>query len=298
MRLLATGAFAWTKEEIQALEAMGHQVVFLQQEKDPLPCAPEWVEGAVCNGLFLSHPIEQFSNLRYIQLTSVGFDRVNMAYVTARGITIYNARGVYSVPMAEFAVGSVLAFYKQQRFFQENQKAHRWQKHRNLQELAGKRVCILGCGSVGTECARRFDAFGCHVTGVDVVPYEAQWYEKMVSLDLLDAVLAQSDVAVLTLPLTEDTRHLLDAKRLALLKNGAVLVNIARGGVVDQQALTEELAAKRIFAALDVLEEEPLPENSPLWELENVILTPHNSFVGDGNHQRMLDVILKNLNGV
>ena len=88
----------------EEIEALGHSIAFLQQERDELPCDPEWVEGAICNGLFLHHPIGSFPNLRFIQLTSAGFDRVDMDYIRAHGIEIRNARGVYSVPMAEFAV--------------------------------------------------------------------------------------------------------------------------------------------------------------------------------------------------
>ena len=144
MNLLITGAWNDGKNCIEKIKAMGHQVVFMQYEKDALPCAYDWVEGVVCNGLFLSHPIENFSNLRYIQLTSAGFDRVDMSYVTAHGIEIHNARGVYSIPMAEFALCGVLQLYKQAAFFRENQRQHLWEKHRGLSELCGKQVLIVG----------------------------------------------------------------------------------------------------------------------------------------------------------
>lgn len=295
MNLLVTGAFAWTEEELMALEQIGHQVVFMQQEKDVLPCEAAWVEGVVCNGLFLSHSIEQFTSLKYIQLTSAGFDRVQMDYVKSHGIRLFNARGVYSIPMAEFALSGVLEFYKQKRFFYENQKAHLWEKHRGVQELYGKKVCIVGCGSVGTECAKRFKAFGCQVVGVDVMPYLSECYEQMVALDGLDELLPTCDVMVLTLPLTNETEGLISRMRLNSLKDDAVLVNIARGAVVDQDALADELKRKRISAVLDVFDTEPLATDSPLWELENVVITPHNSFVGGGNHKRMLRVIIDNI---
>ncbi len=298
MNLLVTGAFAWTQEELNCLRQMGHNVVFMQQEKDALPCEASWVEGIIGNGIFLSHPIEQFTSLKLIQLTSAGFDRVPMEYVTAQSIAIYNARGVYSIPMAEFALGGVLQLHKQSGFFHENQKARKWEKHRGLIELYGKNVCIVGCGSVGNACAQRFHSFGCHVTGIDVMPYENTLYEDMQSLEGLDDALHHADVVVLTLPLTEQTKHLMDSKRFAAMKPGAILVNIARGGVLDTQALLEALRGHLGGAVLDVFESEPLPEDSPLWELDNVLLTPHNSFVSDGNHSRMLAVILNNLKGM
>lgn len=299
MNLLVTGAMPDAQSAVRALEAMGHHVTFLQYEKDPLPCDAAWVEGIVGNGIFLSHPIDQFVNLRLIQLTSAGFDRVPMDYVRAHGITIFNARGVYSIPMAEFAIAGVLQLYKQAAFFSAQQRAQCWLKHRQLLELNGRCVCIVGCGSVGTACAIRFKAFGCRVTGVDLYPRDDIAYDEMLPLAQLDACLPSADVVILTLPLTEETRHLMNRARLMLLRPEAVLVNIARGAVVDEQALTEALRENRLYGAvLDVFETEPLPEQSELWGMERVLVTPHNSFVSDANAQRLLQLVLDNIRGI
>ena len=296
MNLLITGAWQDAGTYIPLLREMGHRVEFMQYERDPLPCGYGWAEGVVCNGLFLHHAIEKFENLKYIQLTSAGFDRVPMEYVQERGIRIRNARGVYSIPMAEFALAGVLQLYKHTDFFRENQKRHIWEKHRGLLELAGKRVCILGCGSVGTECAKRFSAFGCRVVGVDTVPEPRAYFDEIHLTRELDEVLPDADAVVLTVPLTEDTRHLIDAGRLERMKPGAVLVNIARGAVADTGALIDALRTGHLGGAvLDVFEEEPLSPDSPLWDMENAIITPHNSFVGENNGKRLAAVVLKNL---
>ncbi|MBQ9973413.1 MAG: D-2-hydroxyacid dehydrogenase [Oscillospiraceae bacterium] len=295
MNLLVTGAWQQAEQYLDELRRLGHSVCFLQQERDTLPCAYNWVEGVIANGLFLHHPIENFTNLRYIQLTSAGFDRVPMDYIRDHGITVHNARGVYSIPMAEFALSGVLQLYKQMNFFRCNQQQHRWEKHRGLAELYGKTVCIVGCGSVGTECAGRFDAFGCDVLGVDLCPRQDAAYRSIVGLEHLDEVLPRAHVVVLTLPLTEDTRHLFDAERLALMQQGSILVNIARGAVVDTRALISALENKLGGAVVDVFEEEPLEASSPLWAMDHVVLTPHNSFVSDGNADRLKTVIFTNL---
>ena len=296
MNLLVTGAWREAEAHLDELAAMGHSPVFLRQESGPLPCEAEWVEGVICNGLFLHHPIERFPNLRFIQLTSAGFDRVDMDYVSAHGIEVHNARGVYSIPMAEFALSGVLQLYKQARFFEENRAARRWEKHRGLLELYGKNVVVVGCGSVGSECAKRFSAMGCHVTGVDIAVREDAAFDRMLPLDGLDEALNAADVLILCVPLTDKTDGLLDKARLGLLPGSAVVVNISRGRVVDEAALAAMLHAGRLFGAvLDVFETEPLPASSPLWELDNVILTPHNSFVGDGNGERLRRVIMHNL---
>lgn len=298
MNLLITGAWKWEQNQLDQILKLGHTVHFLQNETDPLPVPYDMVEGVICNGLFLHHPICQFTNLRYIQLTSAGFERVPMDEVEARGIRLHNARGVYSVPMAEFILCGVLQLYKQSRFFAENQRKHTWIKHRDLMELYGKKVCIIGCGSVGTECARRFRAFGCRVVGIDLFPREDGHYDEMYPLCRLDETIADADIVVLTLPLTKESRGLMNRQRLAHLKEGAVLVNAARGAVVETQALTDWLKQGRGAAVLDVFEEEPLPEESALWQLDNVIVTPHNSFVGEGNSERLFRVILENLSSI
>ena len=263
MNLLITGAWQQAKEYIPTIECNGHQVQFLQFERDELPCEYEWVEGIVGNGIFLSHPIEKFVNLKYIQLTSAGFDRVPMDYVREHGIEIHNARGVYSVPMAEFAVAGVMELYKKMRFFYENQKEHNWEKHRGLIELFGKTVVIVGCGDVGIECAKRFRAFGCTVIGVNRTVRKNEVCDRIVPLSDIETVLPEADLVVLTVALTEETRHLMNAERLKLLKSSTVIVNIARGGVIDTNALIDCLPNIG-GAVLDVFEEEPLTTDSPL----------------------------------
>lgn len=294
MNLLITGGWQSAYENIAALEQRGHRVAYIQQEKENLPCDAEWVEGVVCNGLFLYHKIEKFKNLRYIQLTSAGFDRVPMDYIKQHNIEIHNARGVYSIPMAEFAIAGVLQIYKHSRFFYENQRNYKWEKHRGLLELSGKNVCIVGCGSVGTECAKRFKAFGCEIIGIDLASREDNFYDQILGLDKLEAVLTNTDVVVLTLPLTDETNHLIDDHMLAYLKDGAVLVNIARGAIIDVDALINDL--DRLYGVvLDVFEDEPLDADNPLWSMDKVVITPHNSFVGNNNEKRLCTVIKKNL---
>ena len=278
MHLLITGAWNSAKEHIPELTAMGHEVAFLQQEKDALPVDPAWVEGVIGNGLFLYHPIGSFPNLRFIQLTSAGYDRVDMDYVNAHAIEIHNARGVYSTPMAEFALWGVLDVYKGGRGFSESQKAHAWVKQRNLRELKGKTVSIIGCGDVGTECKKRFEVFGCHVIEVHR------------DMQNLREALTDGDILIVTIALTSETRHLLGAAEFGSMKTDALLVNLSRGAVVDTEALIAWLRDNpQANAVLDVFEEEPLAPDSPLWDMNNALLTPHNSFVGDGNEGRLWD---------
>lgn len=294
MKTIITGALPITEEERYILVELGLELTFHMDERQTVEC-PEHYEAAICNGLFLYNNIEKFEKLKYVQLTSAGMERVPIEYIHSHGITIHNARGVYSIPMAESAVCGVLQLYKQSRYFVEKQQHHIWKKHRGLLELYGKTVCIVGCGSVGTECARRFKAFGCRVIGMDVTVHDNAEYEEIRLLDTLGQSMSESDIVVLTLPLTDETYHLIDRKALEAMKAGAVLVNIARGAIVDTTALIDGLKTHLGGAVLDVFEEEPLNEGSPLWNMENVILTPHNSFVGEENQKRMMKLICANL---
>lgn len=295
MNLLITGAFDWKESEIRELKKMGHYVTFLQQEKNELPCEPSRIEGVICNGLFLYHPIERFGCLQYIQLTSAGYDRVPMDYIKRNQIEIHNAKGVYSIPMAEFAVSGVLQLYKQSRFFERNQEKHLWEKHRGLLELYGKNVLIVGCGSVGNECAKRFRAFGCNVSGVNRSVYVSRHYDAIYPVSKLDQKLQESDIVILSLPLTDDTKYLINRERAENMKDGSVIVNIARGALIERTALEYALNEKLRGAVLDVFEQEPLDEDDSLWNQENIIITPHNSFVGEGNRKRLFNIIINNL---
>ena len=293
MNVLVTGAFQLNSEELTELEAAGHKVFMHPDERAPVK-QPEHYEAVVCNGLFLYTPIERFTNLRLIQLTSAGLDRVPLDYIRAHGIELHNAAGVYSVPMAEFAVCGILQLYKQSRFFAANQAQHKWEKHRGLLELSGKRVCILGCGDVGREIAKRLKAFGCHITDVNRTVRALSDFDEVLPLDKLAETAAACDILVCCIALTPETRGIVSDEIFDRLHDGAIFVNVARGALADETALTKWLQSGG-HAVLDVFEEEPLPESSPLWDMESVLLTPHNSFVGERNRARLWEKIKENL---
>lgn len=293
MNVLVTGAFQLNSEELAALETVGHRVFVHPDERIPVE-QPERYEAVVCNGLFLHSPIERFTSLRLIQLTSAGLDRVPLDYVRAHGIELHNAAGVYSVPMAEFAIGGILQLYKQSRFFAANQAQHKWEKHRGLLELSGKRACILGCGDVGREIAKRLKAFGCHITGVNRTVRVLPDFDEVLPLDKLAETAAACDILVCCIALTPETRSIVSEEIFGRLHDGAIFVNVARGALADEAALTKWLQSGG-HAVLDVFAEEPLPESSPLWDMEDVVLTPHNSFVGDGNRERLWTRIKESL---
>lgn len=295
MNVLLTGAYQYSDDNINVIESLGYKVFHMQDERGELPCNPEVIDVTVCNGLFLYTSINQFEKLKYVQLTSVGYDRIPMRYIENRGILVRNARGVYSAPMAEFAICGVLQLYKKSLQFNDNQKNCRWEKYRDLRELTGKTVCIIGCGNIGVECAKRFRSFECRVVGVDLVPSANNYFETIYGIDDLNHVLSLSDVIILCLPLTQETKWMFNRERFEYFKSDSVLVNIARGELINTDALIDALKNKLFGAVLDVFDEEPLRPDDPLWENNNIIISPHVSYIGEGNSNRLWKVIISNL---
>lgn len=296
MKVLLTGAFKYSPEQIKAIEDLGNEVLFLQYEKDTLPAPASEIDAAVCNGLFLHHKLEDFNSLKYIQLTSAGFDRVPLEEIKTRSIVINNARGVYSIPMAEWAVGRILEHYKHFGQFNESQQNYTWLKDRGLKELNVTKTAIIGAGNIGQEVTKRLSAFGAKITGYDVFLGDRPFFDSVHHVDALLSEVHEYDIVVLTAPLTDETKHMISKPILEAMKRDAMLVNIARGGLIDTAALIDVLTERKdLYAALDVFEEEPLAVDSPLWKLPNVAVSPHNSFVSNGNNERMFSVIYNNL---
>lgn len=294
LKLLLTGAYNWKNEHFSKLEELGFEIMFSSREDTPLSPEHYDAEAVICNWLFVNHDIKKFHKLKYIQLLSAGMDRVNLNYIQEKNISIHNARGVYSIPMAEYAVCAVLQIYKGSLGFYENQINHNWKKNRGLKELTGERVCIVGAGSVGSEVARLFSAFTNEVYGIDLYPNECSFFKEIYPIECLDVQIALSDVVILTLPLTNSTRNIFDQKRFSIMKEKAVFVNMSRGELVDEKALLWALDNKLYGAAIDVFSKEPLSQNSEMWGKKNLIITPHNSFVSTKNDDRLWNLIIGN----
>lgn len=205
--------------------------------------------------------------LRVIQTLSAGVDWL-VGHVPEH-VKVCNARGVYDAPLAEWVLGAILATQRGLLGARDAQARHEWDAM-EPPELAGGRVVILGFGSIGTAIADRLRPFG-----VDVVGVARSARPGVRGLDELDEVLPGAEILVDILPLTSETRGLLDARRLGLLPDGALLVNAGRGRTVATAALVEELRAGRLRAVLDVTDPEPLPKDHPLWGQPNVLISPH-----------------------
>lgn len=295
MKTLITGALGASDVELDMFRASGMEITLHPDERKPVE-SPEQFETVICNGLFLYNDISTFSNLKVIQLTSAGYDRVPMDYIRTYGIEIHNAAGVYSIPMAEWTIMRILELYKNARELYKNQAAHEWEKDRTWMELSGKTACIVGFGAYGQETAKRLKAFDVRVLAVNRTVKTSQWVDVFYDLKQLEDCLSQADIIILAIALTEETRRLMNQARFRVVKPGAIFINAARGGLVDKTALREALESGRIAgAALDVFEVEPLPAESPFWNSNRVLISPHNSFVGKHNHDRLIKCVIANL---
>ena len=255
------------------------------------------------------------TNLRWVQQWSAGADwLLDHPEAQELDFVLTNASGVHAIPISEHIFAFLLAFARnlpqawqaqQQRvWMKEAAQAKDAPKHdsatysrADVFEVAGKTMLILGVGEIGEYTAKIASALGMEVIGLRHNPNKSTpGVDEMVGADdLLDA-LPQADVVVSTVPLTEETRHMLDQKAFDAMKEGALFINIGRGGTVDQAALIEALQHGKLAAAgLDVFEEEPLPHDSPLWAMDNVLITPHSSGVTPKYNERAFAIFLDNL---
>lgn len=218
--------------------------------------------------------------VRWVSVGGSGTDHLD-TWDTGR-VTVTNAAGVAADMMAEYTLGALLHFNLGLPAFRAAQSARRWTAG-SVTPIEGQTTLIIGLGQTGQAIARRANAMGMRTLGLRARPKETPHVDEVLHTDAMMQALPRADAIVLCVPLLDSTRGLLDAEAIAAIKPGAVLVDVSRGGVVDQTALAQALRDGRLKGvALDVFEVEPLPENSPFWAMENVIVTPHCSSVYDG----------------
>lgn len=239
--------------------------------------------------------------LRWLQATSAGIGQYvkRLGYGESMPGTIFTtASGVHAVPLAEFCLLAMLAHFRNMALMQADQKARRWERFATT-DLQGKAVAVVGLGHVGVEVARLSKAFGMTVLATKARPERSELpptVDRFYPPAELHAMLSLADVVVLIVPHTPATERLIDASAFAAMKQGAFLINIARGAVVDETALIEALRSGHLGgAALDVFATEPLPADSPLWDMPNVLVSPHSASTSDRENERITDLFCDNL---
>jgi len=236
--------------------------------------------------------------LKWVQATSAGIgEYLRKTGLDKSDIVFTTASGVHARPLAEFTMLGLLYFFRDVPYLNVRKAERHWERY-TVQGLDGARVLVVGLGSLGQAVARDCAAFGVEVWGTRRrAGFEApQGVSRLIEQSRIREALPHVDALVLACPLTEETRLLIDRPEIEALKPGAVIVNISRGQVVNEQAMYEGLKSGRIKgAALDVFEVEPLPKDSPMWDLPNVLISPHSASTVAAENSRIVDIFLDNL---
>lgn len=245
--------------------------------------------------------IDNAKKLKWVHSTASGVAQLMYPELRDSGIVVTNTRGIFSVPMAEHALGLMLALARNfPDSVRHQDKRHWgqqeiWDRPQRLTELNGMLLLIVGFGSIGQELAKRAKAFGMRVCAVNRSGQgEVSMVDKIVPSSQLPQVLPDADYVVVAAPETADTKQLIGGSELARMKEGARLVNVSRGSLLDEDALVKALETGKLRgAALDVTSTEPLPADSPLWKTPNLFITPHTSAVSDRLWMRQTELLLQ-----
>ncbi|WP_334307952.1 phosphoglycerate dehydrogenase [Terrisporobacter mayombei] len=257
----------------------------------------ESIDVLVTYNSFEKLDISKMKNLKYIQLGSTGFDQVPIDKVMNRNIILCNNKGGYSIPIAEWIVSMILQIYKNTKEFYNKQYKRQWIFDYSVSEVYGKRIGFLGTGTIASESAKRLKAFGVEIWGCNTDGRSIKYFDKCFSTEDMDEVFKNCDIVISTIPSTKQTYKLINKSKFNLMKEGSSFINVGRGKIVDEDDLIE-YAHKFRCIALDVFQEEPLCENSKLWDLDNIMITPHNSWVSEQDSLRSFNLFYNNLRKV
>ena len=242
-------------------------------------------------------PVEYFGkldNLKWLQLASAGADRIIYNNAISDKTVLTNSSGAFGEVISEYVIGGILCLFRDFFSYRENQLEKRWHDTKQERMIFGSTALILGCGNIGKCVSTRLRAFGAKTVGVRQSSEKCSEFDETYSVETLDSLLPNADIIVCALPRTPKTEHLLNRERLMLIKNSAVIVNVGRGNVIDTNALCGKLKRGELFGAvLDVFENEPLEDTSPLWDMKNVFVTPHISGKSFGHSERTEMLIAK-----
>jgi phosphoglycerate dehydrogenase-like enzyme len=296
MAIKALFTYNYGGEKMKDIETFGYDIKVVKESDLIYSEDLADVEVLVCYDPFKTLEIEKMKKLKWIQLSSIGIDQLPVEYVEKTSIIITNNKGGYSIPMGEWIVLKTLELFKSSKKLYENQVIRKWKMETSILELYGKTIGFIGTGTIAVEAAKRFQGFGVNILGVNTQGRDVEYFNKCYVMEELDKMLGMCDVVVCTIPYTKATHHLINEDMFKVMKDGTHFINVARGSIVDEVSLIENLKnGKLAGAAIDVYEEEPLKELSPLWDLSNVILTSHNSWISEMRNKRRFNLIYENM---
>ncbi|KZE63307.1 3-phosphoglycerate dehydrogenase [Fictibacillus phosphorivorans] len=234
--------------------------------------------------------------LKWIMVISAGLDKMPFKALEKQDVLITNARGIHKTPMAEYTISMMLQVSRQASQLLENQKQHKWDRKVPMTEISGKTIGILGTGAIGCEIARLAKAFNMKTIGFNRSGHPADNCDFILDKEGISKLYEESDFIVNVLPSTQQTHQFVGERAFSLMKKSAIFINIGRGTTVNEELLIQALREKKIsHAVLDVFENEPLSEDSPLWDMENVTVTPHLSGISPQYQERAIEIFCDNL---
>lgn len=243
----------------------------------------------------LSKTLRSVPTIEWFHTSTAGFDWVMVPEVTERNLTVTRSAASYSLPIGEFVIGAMFLLAKRFPALFQAQRERTWTAP-DPEELGGKTVGIVGAGAIGSQVARHAKCFGMRVLGTKRTPQALPYYDQVLAPEGLPLILQEADFVVLACPLTPETRHMMGEAEFRRMKPTAYLINVARGALVVESALIKALEQGWIAGAcMDAFEQEPLPSDSPLWALKNLVITPHTSFRSPRNTERILHEFMVNL---
>jgi phosphoglycerate dehydrogenase-like enzyme len=294
--------YDYGKEKMAKVEALGIEISYAIESnhtdksgQDFDKADPE-AEALICYNPFDTFDFDAFKKLKWIQLSSIGVDQVPVEEVTSRGITVTNNRGGYSIPMGEWIVYKMLSSYKMSRQLEAQHRLKKWKMNTHLLELTGKRALFIGTGTISQEAVKRLVGFDLTLVGINTTGHPVAGFHETKPMASLKTELERADFVIIAIPHTDKTTHLINQEMLSAMKTDAVIINVARGAIIDEDALVATLeTGKFLSVALDVFENEPLPAEHPLWDFEQVSVSPHNSWISEYRNERRFDIIYNNL---
>ena len=244
--------------------------------------------------------IKELTQLEWVQMTWAGTDKYTRNGPFPQGVRLTNASGAFGVIISEYILAGILSLTRNLIYYKEEQKQHRWSPLSHEILLYGKKALFLGTGNIASETAKRLQVFGCETIGLHRTSASVTYFDKTDCLSCIDEYLAEADLVIAALPNQEETMNLMTYDRFAKMKKDAIFVNVGRGNLLSEGALEKALSQGMLAGAvLDVQRVEPLGEESPLWDYDRVILTPHiagPSFSSTLDTQRRIyDICIKNL---
>ena len=284
------------EERKTILEELGYKVYYEDESTFEYKSYMKDIDALMCHSVFKKASINDFPSLKWIQLTSMGFEQVPKEEVLKRNITVTNNKGGYSVPMGEWVVLNTLELIKNRKSAYQNQMNKRWYMDFSVKEVYRKKIAFIGTGDIAKESVKRLSGFGVDILGVNTDGRNINGFDRCFSIDNIDDVLKESDIVVICLPNTDKTKHLFNKERLCKMKKDAYLINVSRGAIINEDDLVSHLDDGNLKGiALDVFEKEPLSKKSRLWDIDRVVITSHNSWISEMIGERRWNLFYENL---